>query len=218
MSPTVHFRDRTEAGRRLAEKLVALDLDRPIVYALPRGGVPVAVEIARRLGAPLDIVLVRKIGAPGAPELALGAVVDGDEPMTVVNTDIAEATGASSAYLERVRDEELAEIERRRGLYLGRRARPDPRGRTVIVVDDGLATGATARAAAEALRRHGAGKILIAAPVAPAETIEALQDVAEVICVETPRPFGGVGRFYVDFHQLSDAEVVQLLQAETASS
>jgi predicted phosphoribosyltransferase len=207
------FADRAAAGRRLGDLLARRGLPDPIVYALPRGGVPVAVEIGRRLKAPVDLVLVRKIGAPGSPELALGAVTDGETALTVVNPEVARLTGASEAYLEEIRDRELAEIERRRALYLGDRPRPDPRGRTVIVVDDGLATGATARAAARALRAQGAAWVIAAAPVAPPDTAAALgDDFDEVICLEQPERFYGVGAFYRDFHQLSDGEVVDLLR------
>jgi putative phosphoribosyl transferase len=219
MSPSrILFADRSEAGRRLADVLAERGLDDPIIYALPRGGVPLAVEIGRRLNAPVDIVLVRKIGAPGSPELALGAVANGEAALTVLNPDVARTTGATQAYLDRTRDEELAEIERRRRLYLGDRARPDPRGRTVIIVDDGLATGATARAAAQALRAQGAARVIVAAPVAPADTVAALQSsFDEVICLEQPEPFWGVGGSYRDFHQLSDAEVVDLLKTLPAA-
>jgi erythromycin esterase-like protein/predicted phosphoribosyltransferase/dienelactone hydrolase len=207
------FDDRSDAGRKLAARLARLDAPDPAVYALPRGGVPVALEIAKALKAPLDLVLVRKIGAPGQPELALAAVVDGEEPQTVVNEDVAAMTGASAAFLEAARRRELAEIERRRALYLGGRPRVSPAGRTAIVVDDGLATGATAKAALRALRRQGAARLILAVPVAPADTLRAMRAEAdEVICLETPEPFYGVGGFYRDFDQLSDEAMLALLR------
>ncbi|MFO1024271.1 MAG: phosphoribosyltransferase family protein [Acetobacteraceae bacterium] len=198
----------------LATRLAALALPNPAVYALPRGGVPVARVIADRLGASLDLILVRKIGAPHQPELALGAVVDGVPPQTIVNEDVRQVTGADEAYLERTRQHELAEIERRRALYLAGRERIDPAGRSVIVVDDGLATGATAKAALTAIRRQGAARVILAVPVAPEATLEEMQDFAdEVVCLIPARRFGGVGAFYDDFHQLSDAETVGLLSS-----
>ena len=137
------FTDRRDAGRLLAERVAALNLTDPVVFALPRGGVPVALEVARRLHAPLDLILVRKIGAPGFPEVAMGAVVDGEDAQTIVNEDVFAETGADAAGLGRARRRELAEIERRRTVYLGDRARVSPSGRVVVIVDDGLATGAT---------------------------------------------------------------------------
>src|SRR5689334_15265657 len=154
----MRFRDRADAGRLLGARLLGGAPDRPAVFALPRGGVPVAAEVARALRAPLGLVLVRKIGAPREPELALGAVVDGDAPQLVLNEDVVAATGAGPSFIEAARRRELAEIERRRALYLGGRRQPDPQGRTAIVVDDGLATGATARVALRALRRRGASR------------------------------------------------------------
>jgi erythromycin esterase-like protein/predicted phosphoribosyltransferase/dienelactone hydrolase len=210
------FADRADAGRRLAARLKAraLPLRDPVVYALPRGGVPVAVEIASVLNAPIELLLVRKIGAPLAPELALAAVVDGEEAQTVVNEDVARLTGADAAYLERTRRRELEEIERRRAAYLGGRPRVSPVGRTAIVVDDGLATGATAKAALRALRRQGASWIILAVPVAPIETLgEMRAEADEVICLEPSESFMGVGAFYGDFHQLTDQETVALLQS-----
>jgi predicted phosphoribosyltransferase len=209
------FADRTEAGRLLAAQLIPLGLERPVVYALPRGGVPVAAEIARALGAPLDLVLVRKLGAPGQPELAIGAVVNGyDEAETVLNTDVVAMTGATDAYIGESRDRALAEIERRRKLYLAGRPRPDPRGRAAIVVDDGLATGATARAALHALRRRNPARLVLAVPVAPPETLVALRGEADqIVCLAEPDLFWGIGGFYLDFHQLEDEEVIRLLDA-----
>lgn len=208
------FPDRGAAGRKLGERLKALHPADPVVYALPRGGVPVAAEVASALGAPLDLVLVRKIGAPFQPELALGAVVDGGE--TVLNADIVAATGASEAFIAEARGEGLAEIDRRRALYLAGRAPLDPRGRTAVVVDDGLATGATARAALHALRRRGAARLVLAVPVAPPETLAALRGEAdELVCLVEAEMFGGVGAFYDDFHQLTDKEVTDLLAAGT---
>jgi predicted phosphoribosyltransferase len=213
----VFFQDRAEAGRRLGELLARRKLDRPIVYGLPRGGVPVAAEVARRLGAPLDVLVVRKIGAPGQPELALGAIAEGDEAPSVINADVATMSGASQAYLAAASREAKAEIARRLAAYLPGGERPDPRRRTAVIVDDGLATGATARAAAQTLRRRGAAMVVIAAPVAPPDTVADLSDAADkVVTLETPEPFGGVGGFYVDFHQLSDDEVAEHLRQAPA--
>ncbi|MNQ48081.1 putative phosphoribosyl transferase [compost metagenome] len=213
------FEDRADAGRRLADALVslgpdALGPDAPLIYALPRGGVPVAFEIARRLDAPLDLVLVRKLGAPGHPELALAAVVDGDRPHLVVNEGVRRATGADDAYIERAQARELAEIERRRSLYFGALGRPDPRGRTAIIVDDGLATGATALAAVQSLRLKSAAKVILAVPVAPPDAVAALRPEVDVlVCLSTPDMFRSVGEAYDDFHQLEDREVLDLLAA-----
>ena len=213
------FADRSDAGRRLAAALSTAKLERPVVYALPRGGVPVAVEIASALKAPMDLVLVRKIGAPGEPELALGAVVDGRAPQVIINEDVRASTGANDAYIEKARARELAEIERRRGLYFQGLERVDPKGRTAIVVDDGLATGATAKAAVRALKRQGAGRVVLAVPVAPPETLAELRREAdEVVCLNAPRWFFGVGGFYEDFRQITDEQVVSLLhQAQAAA-
>lgn len=206
------FADRAEAGRLLADQVAAGGYRDAIVYALPRGGVPVAFEIARRLGAPLELAMVRKIGAPGNPELALAAVADGGQDCIVVNEDILRLTGASEAYFRGEAARELAEIDRRRRLYLGDRPRPDPRRRTVIVVDDGLATGATARVAARSLRGQGAERIVLATPVSPPDTAALLrEEVDDLICLAEPENFRGVGAYYRDFHQLTDAEVVDYL-------
>ena len=207
------FTDRAEAGRQLAARLLPLGLKNPVVYALPRGGVPVALEVARALHAPLDLIFVRKIGAPGAPELALGAIVDGANPQTVINESVRRHSGADDAFLMRARARELAELERRRARYLGGRAQVSPAGRTAIIVDDGLATGATMKAAVIAMRQQGAARICIAVPVAPAEALDELRAEADlVVCLHPARDFRGVGAFYDDFHQLTDEETIGLLR------
>jgi predicted phosphoribosyltransferase len=207
------FHDRSDAGRRLAQALKGRPLERPVVYALPRGGAPVGLEVAEALGAPMDLVLVRKLGAPGQPELALGAVVDGPEPQTVINEEVKLSTGASDSFIEQARARELQEIERRRRTYFQGVERIDPKRRTAIVVDDGLATGATARAAIRALKLQGAAKVVLAVPVAPEDTLELLRKEAdEVVCLRSERWFLGVGAFYDDFRQLKDEEVVAMLR------
>lgn len=212
------FRDRAEAGRRLAERLAHLRAERPVVLALPRGGVPVAYQVAVALAAPLDIVLVRKIGVPWQPELAAAAVVDGEEPQIVENADVMQALGLGEDFIEAESKRQLDEIERRRRRYLAGRARIPVEGRTVIVVDDGIATGATARAALKGLRRAGAGRLVLAVPVAPPEAVELLRAEAdEVVCPETPAYFGAISMFFADFHQVGDDEVVETLARAAAA-
>ena len=206
------FTDRTEAGRRLAQALAPYKGDKPIVLALPRGGVPVAAEIADALDAPLDLILVRKIGVPFQAELAMGAVVDGGDPVTVRNEDVIALTGVSEEDFAAVRDEQLREIERRRQTYLGDRPRPALAGRTVIVVDDGIATGAPTRAARRAVRARKPAKLILAVPVAPTESLRKLAGEAdEIVCLEDHTLFGAIGLFYSDFAQVTDEEVVKLL-------
>ena len=206
------FRDRAEAGRRLAERLLHLKGAGPVVFALPRGGVPVASPVAEALGAPLDLLLVRKIGAPGQPELALGAVVEGDPPQTVLNDEIVADLGVPPGFVAREEARQLDEIGRRRRLWLRGHPAAQPRGRTVVVVDDGVATGATVRAALLALERAGAARRVLAAPVAPRDTAQALRRLCdEAVFLAEPERLGSVGACYGDFHQLDDTEVAALL-------
>ncbi|WP_342451392.1 phosphoribosyltransferase [Neoroseomonas nitratireducens] len=206
------FRDRRDAGERLAPLLRDLNLDRPLVFALLRGGAAVAAPIAAALGAPLVPLLVRKLGVPWHPELAFGALAEGmTEP--VLNRDIVASCGLTVADIARVEASEAAELERRSRVYLAGGARPDPRGRPAILVDDGLATGASARAGLRALRAAGAAPLILAVPVAPQEAIDALAPEADrlVVAEVADIPFG-IGGCYADFHQLGDEEVVALLR------
>lgn len=208
------FDDRHQAGRLLAQRLVRLGEQKPIVLALPRGGVPVGFEIAKALKAPLDVILVRKIGVPGQPELALGAVVDGTRSHTIVNHELMDSLGISEDYLRQQTQKQLAEIDRRREIYLGDRPYLRISGRTVIVVDDGIATGSTVLAALEAVRRANPQRVVLAVPVAPPQSVKELsQQVDEVVCLLTPSWFGAISRFYSDFHQIGDDEVVAYLAA-----
>ncbi len=206
------FLDRADAGRQLARALASYKDRNPVVLALPRGGVPVAAEIAAALGAPLDIVLVRKVGVPDQPELAMGAIVDGEEPIVVRNEDVIDAAGVSEREFKAACSREIIEIERRRGRFLGNRGRVQIAGRTAIVTDDGVATGATARAALRAIRNRGPKTLVLAVPVAASDTIEALRsEVDALVCLEAPRRFGAVGSFYADFRQVPDEDVNAIL-------
>lgn len=208
------FQDRSAAGRELAERLGHLKDANPLVLALPRGGVPVATEIARILGAPLDLLLVRKIGVPWQSELAAGAVIDGTTPRTYINEEVVRAAGVSQSDIDRIVAVELGEIRRRRQLWLADRPRIPVGDHTAIVVDDGVATGASMRVALEAVRAESPRRVVLAAPVAPAETAEMLRQFCdEAHFLVTPEDFRAVGAYFRDFHQLSDLEVRGLLTA-----
>ena len=185
------------------------------MLGLPRGGIPVAFEIARALGAPLDVILVRKVGLPAQPELAMGAI--GEDGVRLVNTDVVRADRVSDAAFAEVEQRERAELSRRAERYRAERPRLPLDGRTAIVVDDGIATGSTAQVACQVARVHGAAKVILAVPVAPRATVARLAQVADrVICVESPEPFFAIGQWYRDFSQTSDAEVVELLRRAAA--
>jgi putative phosphoribosyl transferase len=217
-SDTTRFASRRAAGRALAHAVARRHLVDPVVLALPRGGVPVAAEIARLLRAPLDLVLVRKIGVPYQPELAAAAVIDGADAQIVANDDVMAMVGLTRADIERAARRELAEIERRRRVYLQGRERLPLEGRTLVLVDDGIATGASVRAALTALRQRRPRALILAVPVAPADTIAALRsEVDDVICLKMPEPFMAIGLHYRDFHQLSDADVVRTLARARAA-
>ena len=211
------FADRTEAGQRLAAEVAARAEARPdladaVVLALPRGGLPVAAPVARALGAPLDLMLVRKIGAPDHPELAVGAVVDGDPPEAVLNDDVLRLTGIDATSLAALRRRAENELARRRAACLGNRARVPLAGRPVIVVDDGIATGATIRAALKGLRAQAPSAIVLAVPVAPPDTIATLAPEADhILCLKRPVPFHAVGAHYRDFREVTDDDVRRIL-------
>lgn len=204
--------DRTAAGRSLAAVLSDYYRnENVVVLALPRGGVPVAREVAAALDATLDLLLIRKLGVPMQPELAMGAIASGG--VRVLNPDVVQSWRITGEDIAAVAAIEQRELERREAAYRGERPRPAVRGRTVILVDDGVATGATMRAAIAALRQLGPAKIVVAVPVAPADTVQALEEVAdEVVCLATPEPFFAIGSCYRDFTQVSDEEVRRLLE------
>ncbi len=211
----MRFRDRVDAGRRLAQRLEVLRTERPVVIGLPRGGVPVAAEIARSLKAPLDVLIVRKLGHPSQPELGVGAIGEGD--VTVLNRELIERLGISRSALQQVAANEEMELERRVVRYRGDRARVPVAGRTVVLVDDGLATGFTARAAIEVLRQAGAQMVVLAVPVAPVDTVAEMRELADaVVCLETPHRFRAIGEWYDDFRQVGDEEVTRLLTSLAA--
>ncbi len=214
--PSFIFQDRTDAGRQLAEELLSYaGRDDVIVLALPRGGVPVAFEVAQRLGVPLDVFVVRKLGVPGHEELAMGAIASGG--VRVLNEDVLYVLPDAQSIVEMVTAIEREELKRRERDYRGDRPAPEVRGRTVILVDDGLATGATMRAAAAALRQQGAAKIIVAVPVGAPGTCHEIRSVAdEVVCLQTPGSFMGVGQYYEDFSQTTDEEVRELLAASAS--
>jgi putative phosphoribosyl transferase len=206
----VQFRDRTDAGRRLAAGLRHLRGENVVVLGLPRGGVPVAAEVARALDAPLDVVVVRKLGVPGRPELAMGAVGEGGA--LVVNETVVRGLGIGEREFAEVERRERAEVERRALQLRGDRPRLPRGGRTALVVDDGIATGSTARVACQVVRAQGAARVVLAAPVCPPDTARMLRhEVDELVCQEMPRSFVAVGQCYADFGPTSDGEVAALL-------
>jgi len=212
------YANRSDAGKRLARELAGYEKHHPVILALPRGGLAVAAEIALALDAPLDLILVRKVGVPGQPELAMGAVADGADPYVVRNEPIMAHLGVSEAEFQGVCQRELEEIERRRKLYLRGRQRADVKDRTVIVVDDGIATGATTLAALRAVRKRRPKKLVLAVPVAPTSTIQELSGEADdIVCLQQHDPFYAIGLYYQDFHQVSDEEVAGILTKARAT-
>lgn len=207
------FQDRKDAGRQLAAALRNLRGQDCVVLALPRGGVPVAAEVAAMLQAPLDLLLVRKIGAPRQPELAIGSVIDGGTPIIVRDSDLIRLTGTSAQAFDEICARELAEIERRRKFYMGDRKPVSLAGKIAIVIDDGLATGNTMRAALHAARMRNPRTLIMAVPVAPRGVFEDFRgEVDQIVCLATPEPFGAVGYFYRDFGPTTDAEVIQVMR------
>lgn len=205
------FADRADAGRRLAAKLGHLRDEPVVVLGLPRGGVPVALEVATALGAPLDVIVVRKLGVPYQPELGMGAI--GEDGARIINDEIVRRVGVSQRQLADVESRERRELERRASRFRGDRPRAPLAGRTAVVVDDGIATGSTARAACQVAREHGAARVVLAVPVAPPGWTARFHGVAdELVCVDTPDPFGAIGQFYADFAQTSDDEVLSCLR------
>ena len=208
------FKNRAEAGRQLGTAVRDLRLIDPLVLALPRGGVPVAAEVALALGAPLDLLIVRKICAPGEPELAVAAIAEGDPPTVVIDEITSSGTDTDHAYIKHEARAQRAEIERRCKAYRHGMTRLSVAGRIVVVVDDGIATGTTMRAALKALRRMQPAKVVLAVPVASNDTIYELSKlVDDVVCLSQPGHFRSVGTYYADFHQVDDEEVIALLDA-----
>lgn len=207
---TISFADRTEAANSLTKRLAGYRGKHALVLAIPRGAVPMGRILADALAGELDVVLVRKLGAPGNPELAVGSV---DETGHVYLADHAATLGISERYIEQEKQDQLATLRRRRAEYTPVRAPIDPAGRTVIVVDDGIATGTTVRAALQALRRRAPGRLVLAVPVAPPDTVARLRaEVDEIVCLAQPVPFMAIGPYYDDFHQLADTEVTALMR------
>lgn len=207
-----YFNDRRDAGRQLAQAFDGRRLDRPVVLGLPRGGVPVAAELARALDAPLDVLVVRKLGLPHQPEVAMGAI--GERGARVLNNDVLRSSGVSDAQLAAVERRERAELEARVSRFRGEAPIIDLAGRTAVIVDDGVATGATARVACRVARELGAASVILATPVGAPDSIAALAampEVEDVVCLSTPRGFMAVGMHYIDFSQTTDAEVQQIL-------
>ena len=208
------FGNRHDAGRMLARRVAEMNYPDPVVLAIARGGVPVAAPVAERLHAPLDLLLVRKIGVPWQPELAAAAVIDGDSPQIVLDEPVMRDCGLEQAYIDKQAKIELAEIERRRRTYLANRPAVVVAGRTAIVVDDGVATGTTMRAALRAVRKRKPARLVLAVPCGARDSLAALRDeVDELICLEQPEPFYAVGLNYEAFNQVTDAEVAQLMMA-----
>jgi len=206
------FHDRKEAGQRLAEELLRYKHEHPVIIALPRGGVPVAFEVAKKLHAPLDIVIVRKLGAPDQKELAIGALVEGKKPLVFLNNYIMTSLRVSESYLKEEITIETEEMRRRQKMYRGEEQRVQLKDRTVIIVDDGIATGASMKAALMGLKADEPKKIILAVPVAPADIINEMEQIVdEVVCLKTPTLFFAVGKHYADFSQTTDDEVINLL-------
>lgn len=212
------FSDRRDAGRRLARLLRDHADEKPVVLALPRGGVPVAAPVAIAFGAPLDVVVVRKLGVPGQPELAMGAVVEAGRPVTIRNEAIIRVAHVSEVEFDEVRAAELAEARRRRELYVGRGRRLSLKGRAVIVIDDGIATGASMRAAVKAVRKQQPARLVVAVPVAARTSLEALRgEVDDIVCVDVRDDLRAIGVYYDDFEQVSDDEVIAALRSVNAT-